>query len=91
MSWEAWGDGDDGESYEHLLDAGWLTSEDAELLADEKNHYKKWCFILCACVAFTVIVSVIFDSYRHPPLPVSPECEWSTAAVKRMEDQGHCP
>lgn len=31
MSYEAWGDDDDGMDrvYEQLLDAGWLTSEDA--------------------------------------------------------------
>lgn len=29
MSYEAWGDGDDGQDYDHLIDAGWLTSEQA--------------------------------------------------------------
>lgn len=27
MSYEAWGDNDDGEDYDHLLNAGWWASE----------------------------------------------------------------
>lgn len=30
MSYEVWGDGDDGQDYDHLIEAGWWTSEQAD-------------------------------------------------------------
>lgn len=41
MSWEAWGDGDDGQDYDHLIEVGWLPPEEAEeLQADFKEAMK---------------------------------------------------
>jgi hypothetical protein len=34
MSWEAWGDDDDGYDYDHLLEAGWWTSEQASAVTE---------------------------------------------------------
>lgn len=39
MSWEAWGDDDAGD-YDHLLESGWLTSEQAEDLRKEVASLK---------------------------------------------------
>jgi hypothetical protein len=44
MSWEAWGDGDDGSGdyADRLIDAGWLTSEQAEDLIGPAREWIRW-------------------------------------------------
>lgn len=41
MSWEAWGDGDDGQDYDHLIEAGWLGPDEAEALRAENERLRK--------------------------------------------------
>lgn len=49
MSYEAWGDGDEGEDYDHLIEAGWLPSEEAEELRESaaaKENALRNCLLL---------------------------------------------
>jgi hypothetical protein len=51
MSYEAWGDGDDGSDSERYLEAGWLTPDDADELRDAlKEEARKRVQAECALV-----------------------------------------
>lgn len=41
MSYEAWGDGDDGQDYDHLIDAGWWDDEKVSAVMEAIQELRK--------------------------------------------------